>query len=204
MLAFDIFVLSKQVQSLWPLVVAAAAGFSAVRLGYRGYKNDLNKVHQEIMKELTPNHGSSIKDQISRIETRQVDIGDTLQDVRDIAKRAEDMGHANAVRLNALVSSVEVGFFETNSHGAVTRVNERFCEIFGITKDEALASNDKQLIHPDDKEMVQDSYRAAIASNSPFVATYRFHRKDEDTWNKATIRSYPCCDGGYVGTIELL
>ena len=201
---FDIFVFSKQVESLWPLAVAAGAAFSAVRLGYRGYKNDLTKVHEEIMKELTPNHGSSMKDQLSRIEERQVGVVTTLDDVRQIAKRAEDMGHANAVRLDALVSSVDVGFFEINPHGAVVRVNERFCEIFGISKEEAMAANDKQLIHPDDKETVQEAYRAAVASGSSFVATYRFHRKDETEWHRLTIRSYPCCDGAYVGTIELL
>lgn len=108
-----------------------------------------------------------------------------LEDVTDITARKEFE--------QALRQSEERyrEFFDLSAIGAAhlepatgrfLRVNDRYCEIVGYSRDELLRMAVLDLIHPDDRADDEDLLRRAEDSQSPeFVADRRYVRKDGQT-----------------------
>jgi diguanylate cyclase (GGDEF)-like protein/PAS domain S-box-containing protein len=108
-------------------------------------------------------------------------------------------------RARALAGSAPVGIFHTDLRGHCTYVNERWCEIHGVTADEALSDRGGFLVHPDDREAVLGRWTNATADGTPFESEYRLLRPTgEIAW--VHRRSAPVVDdhgnpSGFVGTI---
>ncbi|WYL98481.1 MAG: PAS domain S-box protein [Gloeotrichia echinulata CP02] len=78
----------------------------------------------------------------------------------------------------SLTAISPVGIFHTDATGNCLYVNGHWCEIAGMTPEEAAGSGWLSAIHPEDRERIQQQWYAATAKKLPFRAEYRFQRPD--------------------------
>ncbi|MEG4802488.1 PAS domain S-box protein [Microcoleus sp. ARI1-B5] len=92
---------------------------------------------------------------------------------KEIAERREI-----DARYQTLTEVSPVGIFYTDASGDCLYVNERWCEIAGITCDEALGKGWVQSIHADDRQRVFAQWARATQEKLPFKSEYRFQDID--------------------------
>jgi PAS domain S-box-containing protein len=127
-------------------------------------------------------------------------------DVTD-RKRTEEALRDSEGRYQTLAELSPVGIFHTDSHGECLFVNERWCEIAGLSLGQARGSGWVQAVHPDDRERVRQEWYDAARANQPFRSEYRFRRPDGQTsWvvGQATAETENGTVKGYVGTITCI
>ena len=104
-----------------------------------------------------------------------------------------------------LAAVAPVGIIRTDAAGNCVYVNERWCEIAGITQEEARGEGWAGPIHPDDQKRVFEEWYQAAKEGSRFRSEYRFGRPDSGvTWVFGQAAPERGKDGevpGYVGTI---
>jgi diguanylate cyclase (GGDEF)-like protein/PAS domain S-box-containing protein len=105
----------------------------------------------------------------------------------------------------AAMVAAPIGIFETDTSGSVFFVNDRWCEITGLSAVDALSPAWLRSIHPDDLDRVSVEWTAAIREEREFRLEYRFQRPDGTSiWVDARARSVRSADGhvvGFVGTL---
>lgn len=127
---------------------------------YNEHKELLLKGNENIdaiLKELRPNGGSSLKDQISRIEN-SIDVLD--------------------VKVAAVALATNVGYWKSDSNGRATEVGRSLCTILGRTESEIIGSNWVSIIHQNDREMVKNEWDSAVDDGRDFEMIYRFVKPD--------------------------
>ena len=77
-------------------------------------------------------------------------------------------------RYQTLTEASPVGIFYADAVGDCLYVNERWCQISGITCNEALGKGWLQGIHPDDRERVFTEWYSPAPEKLPFKSEYRF------------------------------
>ena len=103
-----------------------------------------------------------------------------------------------------LAEESPVGIFRTRPDGYTTYVNPKWCELSGLTFDEALGDGWLKAVHPDDKEKLNVNWKSHSKSGIKSLAEYRFIKPNGDIiW--ALGNAIPeIIDGkhkGYIGTI---
>lgn len=125
-------------------------------------------------------------------------------DVEGRGTELEASRHENQ-RFRALVAMAPVGMFETDADGRCVFVNERWCEIAGMTVEEALGEGWTGAIHPEDRDRVFAEWSRSASEQVPFNLEYRFRRPDGgETWVLGRASALRGTDGqtrGHVGTI---
>ncbi|WP_017716700.1 bifunctional diguanylate cyclase/phosphodiesterase [Kamptonema formosum] len=121
-------------------------------------------------------------------------------------KLAEEALRASENRYHTLVNLSPVGIFSTNARGEFLDVNARWCEMAGLTAEEAVGEGWARSIHPDDRERILLEWYQAAWKHLPFKsAEYRLQRPDGMTaWVFAQAVAETGAAGstiGYVGTI---
>ncbi|MBE9187618.1 PAS domain S-box protein [Microcoleus sp. LEGE 07076] len=91
----------------------------------------------------------------------------------EIAERRE-----SDARYQTLTEASPVGIFYADNSKNCLYVNERWCQIAGITCDEALGKGWLRGIHPDDRDSVFAQWYSVAQSQLPFKSEYRFQRLD--------------------------
>ncbi|MCP4674812.1 MAG: PAS domain-containing protein, partial [Deltaproteobacteria bacterium] len=118
--------------------------------------------------------------------------------------RADDALRESRERFRALAKVAPVGIFRTDVKGHYLYVNERWCEIAGLTPQEARGQGWAQGIHPDDRERVFAEWYKSAQKELPFESEYRFRRPDGvTTWVFGQAMAEKSVSGeiaGYVGT----
>jgi len=102
----------------------------------------------------------------------------------------------------ALVSPV--GIFRTNAEGRTTYVNPQWCELSGLSPEQALDDNWIHAVHPDDRQRVLESWYKDINTIEHSSSSYRFLRNDGRIIWVIGNAVPEILDGeiiGYVGTI---
>jgi two-component system, cell cycle sensor histidine kinase and response regulator CckA len=145
-----------------------------------------------------------LKDRMARLPLA---IKRALDEVKEKQTRhlAEDSLRESEQRFQVLAENSPVGIFQTDAEGSTTYVNPRWCQISGLSKEEALGNGWFNAVHNDDKEKLSSGWKKAIHAHNASYAEYRFVRKDgtiawvigqavpeKDEKNKIV---------GYVGTI---
>ena len=108
-------------------------------------------------------------------------------------------------RFESLAASAPVGIYRTNTTGDAIYLNDRWCEIAGLTAAEASGPNWARALHPEDRAKVGAAWYASVQENRPFELECRFQKPDGSiTW----VLSRACAEYdiygeiiGYVGTI---
>jgi len=103
-----------------------------------------------------------------------------------------------------LAEESPVGIFRTRPDGYTTYVNPKWCELSGLTFDEALGDGWLKAVHPDDKEKLNVNWKSHSKSGIKSLAEYRFIRPNGDIIWVLGNAIPEIIDGkhkGYIGTI---
>ena len=98
-----------------------------------------------------------------------------------------------------------VGIFFTDAEGNCLQVNSAWCEIAGLSHEQAMGRGWVEAIHPNDLERIANLWYESAQNNQPFNAEYRFCTpQGKSTWVIGRARAKMAEDGtleGYIGTI---
>ncbi len=130
-----------------------------------------------------------------------------LQVQTDLVKRqqAELALFKREQRLAALVAADPVGIFRSDIDGNCLEVNACWCEIAGLSSDDAVGMGWIAGLHPLDRERVIAAWYQSAQTNGSFKLEYRFQRPDgRVTWVVGQAEADQDANGqviGYVGTL---
>ncbi len=121
-------------------------------------------------------------------------------------QRAEEALQQSEARMRDLAAAVPIGIFQSDAHGHFVYVNERWCEIAGMTAEESAGEGWSKGIHPDDRERLLAAWDQTVRSGGKFALEYRFGTPAGTvTW--VSGRAIPVADDtgavtGYLGAVE--
>lgn len=119
-------------------------------------------------------------------------------------QRVEAALRASEQRYMTLAAAAPVGIFRTDAQGNCTYVNERWCQITGLSPEAAAGYGWRQAIHPEDCQRVEAEWFEAAKTQRPFRLEYRFERADGVSWVYGQAVAEQDTSGrtiGFVGTI---
>ncbi len=120
-------------------------------------------------------------------------------------KKGEVALRASEERFRTLASHAPVGIFHAEPNGDNVFVNESWCEMAGMSLEEARGQGWLGAVHPADRERVGAGWRDAIARGATSAAEFRFQRPDDSIiWlqgNAAPLRDGAGEVTGYIGTV---
>jgi diguanylate cyclase (GGDEF)-like protein/PAS domain S-box-containing protein len=104
--------------------------------------------------------------------------------------------------LHALTSHTPSGVFLSDADGACRFVNERWCELAGLSFEQAIGDGWVEALHPEDRERVAAEWQVAAAEQRESVISYRFQRPDgSTTWIDGYASAFHDQDGSLVGWV---
>lgn len=128
----------------------------------------------------------------------------SLRDITD-QRRAEAALRESEERFRVLAEVSPVGIFSSDPSGRTVFVNRRWCELAGLTPEQALGDGWKSALHPEDRQSVADNWAEAVRHGESSAAEFRFVRPNGAvSWLVGQSRAQRHADGtlaGYVGTI---
>jgi len=92
--------------------------------------------------------------------------------------RAESLLRESEERFRTLASHAPVGIFLSAANGDAIFVNECWCEMAGLTPDEAAGGGWAKSLHPDDRDRVLGGWDEAVRSHDSSESEFRFLRPD--------------------------
>ncbi len=126
------------------------------------------------------------------------------RDLRELKLSQEELQQSEQ-RFFSLATAAPVGIYRTDDLGQCLYVNECWCQIAGITPEEAMGFGWINGIHPSDRELVSQEWNASIEANRPFKLEYRFQNAEgQITWAFGQAVAERDESGeiiGYIGTI---
>lgn len=84
-------------------------------------------------------------------------------------------------RYQTLEKLSPIGIFHTDAEGNCIYVNQRWCEITGISSKSALTNKWIQAIHPEERQKVLRAWKSNIQENLPFECEARIQHSNGDT-----------------------
>jgi PAS domain S-box-containing protein len=120
-------------------------------------------------------------------------------------KRGEMALRESEERFRTLASHAPVGIFRSEPNGDNVFVNESWCEMAGLTPEEARGAGWMKALHPEDRDRVAGGWTQAVEHGEHSIAEFRFLRPDGVvTWLQGNAAPLRNADGelvGYIGTI---
>ena len=107
-------------------------------------------------------------------------------------------------KYQTLTTVSPVGVFYTDANGDCLYVNEKWCEIAGMSAKQAEGQGWINALHPDDKERIFEKWNESTQSGKPFKLEYRFQQAGKVRNVLGQAIAEQGSDGeivGYVGTI---
>ncbi|MCK6615755.1 MAG: PAS domain S-box protein [Ignavibacteriaceae bacterium] len=107
-------------------------------------------------------------------------------------------------QFDTLALTSPVGIFKTDPDGLTTYVNIKWCELAGITPDEAMGDGWLTALHPDDRERIHKKWKRDSTIKTNSEAEYRFVRHDGSVVWVIGFAVPEMIEGriaGYIGTI---
>lgn len=169
--------------------------YTKIKKGYLNIKTEYDKIciiHTmipSIYSELTPNHGSSIKDKIDKIDKK----------VDENTKVTNLICH----RQRWILDNRSEPIFECDINGNCTWVNEKYCQLTKHNISHFIGNGWKSMIHEDDRERVIQEWESAVEDKRSSTCTYRIVDVDGNIYHISTISTINDIYG-YIGTITIL
>jgi PAS domain S-box-containing protein len=107
-------------------------------------------------------------------------------------------------RFHTLTEQSPVGIFRTDPNGLITYVNPKWCQLSGLTREQALGNDWLNAVHPDDRESLLRNRIGDIQKDKWSLAQYRFLKDKDETWVLGEAIPEITAEGkflGYIGTI---
>jgi PAS domain S-box-containing protein len=168
------------------LVISAAGG---VLFGAFKWIFTLNKNVKEILKEVKPNSGTSIKDQVAKIEKQVFNDSNKINTI--------------CIRQKWILDNRPEPIFECDTEGKCTWVNEKYCQLLKHDTDYFLGNGWKNGVHCEDLEMVEKEWDRALKDKRSSISTYRMVDR-EGTVFEVKVTATRNDNYGYIGHIEIL
>lgn len=146
----------------------------------------LHTMIETIYSEITPNHGSSLKDKINAIE-----------------KELEENSKTTSLimyRQRWLLNNREEPIFESRNDGSCTWVNDKYCKLTGYTVEDFLNNGWKSVIHEADRERISAEWESAVKDKRDSYATFRIVGKDGAIY-KVRANATRNGEDGYIGKV---
>ena len=188
-------------ESLKPYKLAAGLEAKVMQLEAEKAQLEAEKV------QLLENRTAELEQQVAArtIALQQATTHQRLQEQLIERQQVEAWLRESEQRYITLAAAAPVGIFRTDAEGNCTYVNDRWCQIAGLSPEQAVGSGWVQGIYQDDRESVSIAWYAAAQSNSSFALEYRFQRPDGVvTWVYGQAVAEHSVTGeaiGYVGTV---
>ena len=142
----------------------------------------------------------------AQLQSRVVELQQYNQ---QLVKTAESQQRViNALRISEqrfriLSQQLPVGMFLTSLHGEFHYVNDQWCQLTGLTAEQAMGDGWTQALHPEDRERVLQAWNQALETGSLFSIEHRFRTASgRVTWlhtRAVPIRGNNGRINGYVG-----
>lgn len=158
-----------------------------IKIEYKSFCK-LKSMVEIIHAELTPNHGSSLKDKVNKIG-QQLDINN---------KATECIMH----RQRWLLDNLDEPIFESNYDGEITWVNNKYCNLTGYSVDEILRNGWQNIIHIKDRDAVINEWAAAIKGKRDSRNSYRIVCKNGIVYKVFSVATRND-DFGYIGSMKV-
>jgi PAS domain S-box-containing protein len=121
------------------------------------------------------------------------------------AEQAEQALRESEQRFKTLTSRAPVGIFQTDEKGNCLFVNQRWCEMAGMSAAQARGQGWANALHPDDRQRVYREWYDAAKRGTEFANEYRFQTPDgRITWLSGSgiaLRGDTGIITGYMGTV---
>lgn len=132
------------------------------------------------------------------VVTTQIDITER--------KRTEDALRTSEARFHSLVDLAPVGIIQTDTEGKRVFCNSHWCEMTGVTLEQALGDDQYETIYPDDLPIAAGAWDEMMESHLPFDnLLFRYQRPDKSTvWVSGSGRPLYDTQGrvtGFLGAV---
>ncbi|MCK9386884.1 MAG: EAL domain-containing protein [Sulfuritalea sp.] len=156
-------------------IIFVTAGMKDIQLQFKGY--ELGAVDY-LIKPFEPHILQSkvkvfceLYRQRRQLESNQLVLESKIRERVAELKESEE-------RFRMLATHAPVGIYQIDTQGNCLFVNRRWCEIAGLSTDEAVGQEWTRTIHPDDKDAVASIWRQARSPEGEWSMDYRFLRPD--------------------------
>jgi PAS domain S-box-containing protein len=120
-------------------------------------------------------------------------------------KEAEFALKQSEQRYANLTSVIPVGVYCTDIHGYCNYVNQRWCELSGLSAAEGMGKGWEKALHPEDRDRIPTTWQETISQQSIFCTEYRYQRPDGSIkWVYGQAVAERAANGditGYIGTV---
>ncbi len=116
-------------------------------------------------------YGSAVGIAVTLIWNRQL-----RKEIRQ-RQRAEACLQTSENRYATLSQAIPVGIFCTDISGGCTYVNQRWCQMRGMTAEGAIGTGWQESVHPEDRDRVVAEWTQAVRENRPSQIEYRVQQQ---------------------------
>ncbi len=184
--------------------IAAPIRVSDKVVGVIGVANRTGGYDEGILAEIQPllaTYGSLIEARRSALRRRAAE-----ESLQQLNARLETEVQRRAATFETLASLSPVGIVRMDAEAQCLYVNQRYCEMLGITREAALGRGwIRTALHPEDRERVIEEWRQSLERGQPFHCDCRFVRPDGQVIS-VLAQTVPTIDArgtvaGYIGTL---
>ncbi|MBJ6725476.1 PAS domain-containing protein [Geomesophilobacter sediminis] len=101
-------------------------------------------------------------------------FGITTLRLRTSRRQADADLQASEERFRKLSESSPIGIYETDAAGRALYLNDKWCEMAGLPREEALGTGWAKALHPEDRERVLTEWGGCVERRSAFASEFRF------------------------------
>ena len=128
-----------------------------------------------------------------------------IGDLQKLDGASDEALRRSEARYRTLTSVAPVGIFHTDAQGLVIYVNEKWCEIGGMSSEEAMGTGWHAALHPEDRERIAVEWDEFVRGGTKFSIEYRYRRPD-DVIAYCYVQAVPETDRdgkptGYIGCV---
>jgi len=168
---------------LWHTGRAVAGRVQAAYAAHEAIHAQQEYTLQQLLEQVRPNGGQSLRDVVDRIE-REV-----------LATSAMNRG---------LLDLSDTAYFEADERGHFVFVNRRWCDLTGLSPEEARGTGWTLGVHAEDRGTVAALWDEAIDEWRPFRVTHRLCHATSGAITLVHVRALPVRHGttlrGYIGS----
>jgi len=161
---------------------------TSIKTKYLFLEDSISKIN-EISKEFSPNHGSSIKDVLNKVQNELV--------------RNTELTEKIETRQKWLFDNREMPIFESDEEGRCVWVNIAYMNLVKRDMNFLLGNGWKNVIAPEDRERVIQNWESCVKDGRDSEDTYSII---DTRGEKTKVFTAACKTGkfGYVGALKIL